>query len=100
MTAEKRILISLADIIPVGWECPHCHATYSIPMPAVDREVIAICPNCKERLMSETQPVSVKFSDSVLLKMALDFIRDLQQREIGKHLRFELGGDVKLDTKQ
>jgi len=50
--------------------------------------------------MSETQPVSVKFSDSVLLKMALDFIRDLQQREIGKHLRFELGGDVKLDTKQ
>jgi hypothetical protein len=99
MTAEKRILISLDDIVAVGWECPQCHAEYSVPIEKKFRSVAPTCPNCQERMMGETQTSSTANADTTVLEAFLGHMQDLKRRGIGKHLRLELGGEVKLDIK-
>jgi transcription elongation factor Elf1 len=100
MTAEKRITISPHDIISVGWECPHCHALYAVPIEKLDRPLVIHCPNCNQRLAGESQPSTEKHSDSKVLQFFLEFLSEMKRRPFGKDLRFELGGEVKLDTKQ
>jgi len=98
MTAEKRISISPQDIIGIGFDCPHCHALFSVPVGKIDR-VPTSCPNCNERWLSETQPSNSEHSDTVALKYVVDFLQHLQKRKCAASLRFEIGGDVRLDAK-
>lgn len=98
MTAEKRVLISPQDIIAVGYECPHCRATYFAPVDKIDR-IAAVCHNCQQRLLGETQPQTIKYSDITVVRHFVEFLQQLQSREFGAILRFEIGGDMKLDTK-
>ena len=98
MTTERRILISPQDIIGLGFECPHCKATYSIPVGRLDR-IASICPNCQQRWVSDVQQSSSQQSENVVLRYFVDFLRELQRREFGNALRLEISGDVKTEAK-
>lgn len=98
MTSERRILISPKDIASVGWECPHCHATFLVPIARLDRDLGAICQNCSERFVSETQKSSSMLSESELIKSFLLRLRELIGSNIGKHLRLEIP-EIKADGK-
>ncbi len=98
MTAEKRILISPRDILSVGYECPHCRATYFVPLARLDRVAIH-CPNCRERWASDTQPSSSEHSDAKVLEFFVHFLHELCRRDFGSHLRFEIDGEIKMEAK-
>lgn len=90
MTSEKRVIISPNDIISVGWECPHCHAVFLVPIDVLDRMLPVVCPNCSERLASETQPSSAELSDLNTAHSFLLRLRELRSKPFGKYLRLEI----------
>jgi transposase-like protein len=98
MTVEKRILISPQDIVGLGFECPHCKASYSVPVTRLDR-IGSLCPNCQQRWVSSTQPSSSLQSEDVVLNYFVGYLRELQRRDFGASIRLEIGGDMKLEPK-
>lgn len=97
MTTEKRVLVSPQDIIGMGFECPHCRAVYSVPVARLDR-IATICPNCQQRWVSETQPSSSQHSEATSLRHFVDFLKELQQRDFGRSIRFEIKPDDKKEA--
>ncbi len=93
MTQEKKILISPQDILAVGHECPHCKSTHFVPINKMVR-IIALCPNCQQRLMSETQPSSGQLAESVVFSQFLEALKAMQVREFGNHIRLEIKADA------
>ena len=94
MTQEKKVLISPQDILGVGHECPHCKSTHFVPIEKMVR-IITLCPNCQQRLMSETQPSSSQFAESVVFGQFLEALKAMQVRDFGSHIRLEIKGEVK-----
>jgi Zn finger protein HypA/HybF involved in hydrogenase expression len=98
MTAERRILITLKDLIGMEFECGHCHARYSVALNRVDR-MPAICPNCNERWISETQLSSGSLSDMVTLRRFVQCLQEVRERSLGAELRLEIAPST-LPTKE
>jgi len=94
MTQEERIFIVPQDIIAIGCECSHCKSTFVVPVEKIDR-VLAKCPNCNERLISETQPSSGALSESTVFLNFVTWLKSLQARDFGGNIRLEIKGEVK-----
>jgi transcription elongation factor Elf1 len=93
MTAEKRILISPKDILSIGFECPHCGATYFVPIEKLDRPWRQ-CPNCQESLATDASVPNSDYSDVKVLFLFVDFLRQVRSRAFGAFLRFEVKGEL------
>ena len=89
MTAERRILIALGDLIAMEFECPHCHARYSVALNRVDR-LPTMCPNCNERWVSETQSASDKLPDITTLRRFVGCLQEVKACNFGAALKFEI----------
>ena len=99
MTQERKTLISPHDIVAVGYLCPHCGSSGSVPIEKIDR-VAVTCGNCAQRLISETQPSSSQLAESIVMKHFLEALRALQVRDFGNHVRLEIKGDPTLSASQ
>ena len=99
MTSEKRVLISPKDILSVGFECPHCRATYFVPVENLDRPLVRQCPNCQESWATDAPVPSGDYSDLKMLHFFVDCLRKIQTRAFGAAIRFEVSGEPKSDTR-
>jgi hypothetical protein len=98
MTAEKRILISLKDIIAIGGECPLCHAVFSVPIKKVMR-LLPQCPNCNEPLAKDVRTHSDPVSERGIITAFLEHLQTLQTQPYGAHIRLEIAGDTAPEVK-
>lgn len=93
MTQERKTLISPHDIIAVGYLCPHCGSSGSVPIGKINH-VAAMCGNCNQRLVSETQASSSLLPENTVMERFLESLRALQMRDFGNHVRLEIKGDA------
>jgi hypothetical protein len=90
MTTEKRILISIADIVSVGWTCPHCKASFSVPVDSADKErIFQQCPNCNGWIAPRIMQ-SLPVGTDETLKDFLAALKKLQNTEAGAAVRLEI----------
>lgn len=94
MTQESRVFVSPSDIVSIGYECPHCKSTFSVPLGKVDR-VSVLCGNCQERIVKETPESSSHQSEFSVFNQFVMALRSLQAREFGKNIRMEILGESK-----
>lgn len=97
MTNEKRILIAPRDILSMGFECPHCSATFFVPIDKVD-SLVRQCPNCREFWATDASVHGSDYSDLKVLSFFVEFLKDIRSRQFGAAIRFEIS-DTKPDTK-
>jgi predicted Zn finger-like uncharacterized protein len=90
MTSQKRVLISPIDILSIGVECPHCGATYFVPIDKLDRDLPRKCQNCNELFFNEAPIQNIEYSDVRVLGAFIQFFRDLRSRPFGSSIRFEI----------
>ncbi len=90
MTSEKRVLISPADILSVGFECPHCGATYFVPIDKLDRDLPRKCQNCNEPFFNDAPVENTDYSDLRVLGAFITFFKSLRSRTFGSSVRFEI----------
>ncbi len=94
MTSENRILVAPKDIRSIGFHCPHCEATYFVPIEKIDRQIVRQCPNCQESIASDAAATQIEGpSDAKVLYGFVAFLRDMQNRPFGKCIRLELVGN-------
>jgi hypothetical protein len=93
VTIQRRTLISPQDVIGLEYECNHCHARYSVPLGKCDR-VTAICPNCNERWLKETQDTSSRLPDVAIIRGLVEFLHEVKTRQLGATIRLEIAGDI------
>jgi uncharacterized paraquat-inducible protein A len=91
MTAEKKILISPKDILAIGFECPHCGASYSVPIQKHDRPT-TLCPNCNEKILDAD-------GESATVGTFVGRLKLMQTNKYGKAIRFEIACESKPDAK-
>jgi predicted Zn finger-like uncharacterized protein len=89
MTRETHTLISPQDIVGMGFSCPHCNAMFSVPVDKLDR-VANNCPNCNQRWVKQPDHLNDEFPDEEVLKHFFKCLKELQRREFGKLVRFEV----------
>jgi hypothetical protein len=89
MTRETHTLISPQDITGMGFNCPHCSAMFSVPLNKLDR-LANTCPNCKQPWVKEPNHLEEEFPDEAVLKQFFRCLKELQQRDFGKLIRFEI----------
>ena len=89
MTTETRTIITPSDLIGVGFECSHCHATFIVPIDKIDR-LAEECPNCRESFVRSPQPLVEEHPDQDSLRYFVKFLKEVRQRGFGKWLRFEI----------
>lgn len=94
MTRENRIFITPQDILRIGFECPHCHATYLVPVAAIDREVVRNCPNCRESIATDASVLGSDDSDLRVLNVFIRYLRTMQSRKFGTSIRMEVDAEV------
>jgi hypothetical protein len=94
MTNERRILIAPADIISIGVECPHCRATYFVPIDKLDRALPGDCRNCHETFFSDAMVLGSDFSNLDVLASFINFFKLLRGRGFGSSVRFEIKEEV------
>lgn len=75
------------------FECPHCHARYSVPLNRVDR-LPTMCPNCNERWVSETQTANDKLPEIAILRRFVGCLQEMKACSFGATLRFEIAPDT------
>jgi len=98
MTAEKRTMIAVEDLLALEYECSRCHARYSVSFVRIDR-IPHQCPNCAQLWIGETQPSSTQHSDSKVLEFFLQFLQELKRRQYGAVIRFEVAPESKPEVK-
>ena len=97
MTQEERVYIVPQDILAIGYECPHCKSTYVVPIEKIDR-IVANCPNCQQRLISEIQPSSSALAESAVFLNFVTWLKALQAREFGNNIRMQIKPEIKKDV--
>jgi hypothetical protein len=90
--SERLVLVSLEDIIGVGWHCPHCETVCSIPIDKLDRGLPRSCTNCKEELADAT-PSESEQTDERIVGQLMQLLRIIRRRPFGKSLRFQIVQD-------
>jgi len=87
MTTEKKILIQLADILAIGYECPNCHTRFSVPVDEFEYP-LSKCQNCKQTLVN---PAGLAPDDKALSEF-VSALKELRRRKIGETLQLEIAG--------
>ena len=90
MTSERRILISPNDIISMGVECPHCGASYFVPIDKLDRFLPRDCQNCHETFFTDAPVPNSDHSDLRVMATFITFFKSLRSRSFGSSIRFEI----------
>jgi hypothetical protein len=87
MTAEKKTLIHLSDIIAIDYGCPSCHTRFSVPIEEFQNPV-AKCQNCKKDLIG----VEGVAPDDLAIASFVRSLKELTNRAVGKVIRLEIEG--------
>jgi DNA replicative helicase MCM subunit Mcm2 (Cdc46/Mcm family) len=93
MTSERRIFISPVDVLSIGFECPHCGATYFVPIDKLDRDLPRKCQNCNEPFLNDAPVQNLDYSDLRALGAFITFFKDLRRRTFSSSIRFEIQGE-------
>lgn len=87
--AEKTVLLSLEDILAVGWHCSHCGTVYFVPLDKLDRGLPGSCANCNE-VLAKGERFPTGNSEHKILTEALALLAHIRTQEFGKNIRFQI----------
>lgn len=86
---ETRVLISPADVVSVGFECPACKASVFVPLGALN-ELPTKCQNCREAWMHVPTQAMVAETDDAVMGVFIDLLKKLNVRKFGAAVRLEI----------